>query len=1308
MCINAQIPTNGLVAYYPFNGNANDESGNGNNASEITSNVSFVNGIKGQATKFGGFNSPGHIHVPNSTSLKFTNLASFVYWVRLDNAAGMDGWGNFSANGNQCAFAKSHDRRGIYNNMGYTSKSKLYSNLGENYSGKGVSSRGEGISGYKLGSWIQIAYTFSSTSSTLYVNGVKDSTVNTPINFNISNSQDLYFGKYSDYWYPLNGALDEFRIYNRTLSSNEVSQIYNSEKPATTYSTVQPQISLSTGVVELNGKVVITGKGFTPLGNVKIILVSNCGGTSNDIMADSNGNFTYMYTAPSGIVSSTGCEVIVYAKDVKSDIVAPVKTFKITVPVTPNTASINIINPKGTYKTNQPITVTWTEMLYKTASGVTYPFDKSTGYRTYKYTIQYKTSETGNWQTAQQVQGSDLFDKVLIKNIQFSISEPTNYCQVRVIDYYSAQSQALSEIFAVEPSILNTQLVWDYSFPSRNGSPVGVAADGVARIYLKVKLDKPTQKATVTVKLSADGISENSIDLLGKIIAAKDTIKYSLEGDKANSIIASNNISDPNGYIWFWYVAPENFTRGGMSSPFAYASERTVNANISVSYEGGSTLPDVLQKIKIVRPPLMMVHGLNSDNKCFDNFHYNRSGVGDIYFTDRLDNENPTPQPQTTLFPIHHSINLRNNQGLYMENALQMISDYPTDDNLKGNLNNLRIDGYAANQVDYVCHSMGGAVLRTVIEKCSNNYLGIGGTSKYPYQNYSKGFVHKAITIDTPHNGSPVADALTEYIPHCPTNMLNPINSTILNLWKYNNKKMLYLFQNNYGGFFIPKYEGKNKFGFELYSFDVSDAVKNLQVQGIEGVQFGITNVKNHLIAGDVDLSLYDAQTIITDNKWFKMFLIVNAIKGIGAAEESVLLMNLVKDKTSEAYNFMNQYSESKGFANYFTDGDLVVPLSSQLAGLSETSTTISKYGNSGKDPFDAHHLKIIDRPEVGNRVLELLNSDINGELFADNIPANTVHKSNGSSSSFAPKKAKQETINTTYVNTNKVQIVSPIRNTVLYADSTVKITYNLKDTANLSYASYSFQGNFDVSLSKAYEQSNSIQINTENMGKQTVFVSAVYSYPDSTVTYIDTLSVNVQTMAQLIDFQVSPSIMYLYKGVKYHPTLTATFSNGLINIPYNSPDLVVEINNPQVVSYNQIYNSFEGLDTLTTFARISYRGISDTIYFNVLDTVTQRIPDNYNGLLNNRFSSKGDLDVKTYPNPFTETISFEYTLPKSGKAKLEVYSVFGIKVKEFDFGIQSEGLCTINISMKDLIPGIYIYKLTSGMSVQNGSVVKL
>jgi hypothetical protein len=30
------VPTNGLVGWWPFNGNANDESGNGNNGSYVT------------------------------------------------------------------------------------------------------------------------------------------------------------------------------------------------------------------------------------------------------------------------------------------------------------------------------------------------------------------------------------------------------------------------------------------------------------------------------------------------------------------------------------------------------------------------------------------------------------------------------------------------------------------------------------------------------------------------------------------------------------------------------------------------------------------------------------------------------------------------------------------------------------------------------------------------------------------------------------------------------------------------------------------------------------------------------------------------------------------------------------------------------------------------------------------------------------------------------------------------------------------------------------------------------------------------
>jgi hypothetical protein len=45
----AQMPTNGLIASYPFNGNANDESGNGN--------IGTVNGATLTTDRFGKANS---------------------------------------------------------------------------------------------------------------------------------------------------------------------------------------------------------------------------------------------------------------------------------------------------------------------------------------------------------------------------------------------------------------------------------------------------------------------------------------------------------------------------------------------------------------------------------------------------------------------------------------------------------------------------------------------------------------------------------------------------------------------------------------------------------------------------------------------------------------------------------------------------------------------------------------------------------------------------------------------------------------------------------------------------------------------------------------------------------------------------------------------------------------------------------------------------------------------------------------------------------------------------------------------------
>jgi hypothetical protein len=66
------VPTNGLVGWWPFNGNANDESGNGNNGT--------VNGATLTADRFGNLNKAysfdgvdNYIHVLNTPSLDIVN-----------------------------------------------------------------------------------------------------------------------------------------------------------------------------------------------------------------------------------------------------------------------------------------------------------------------------------------------------------------------------------------------------------------------------------------------------------------------------------------------------------------------------------------------------------------------------------------------------------------------------------------------------------------------------------------------------------------------------------------------------------------------------------------------------------------------------------------------------------------------------------------------------------------------------------------------------------------------------------------------------------------------------------------------------------------------------------------------------------------------------------------------------------------------------------------------------------------------------------------------------------------------------------
>ncbi len=76
------VPSNGLVGWWPFNGNANDESGNGNNGT--------VNGATLTADRFGNANQAYGFDLNQSITSSIQNSSSYSIsiWVNMSDFFG--------------------------------------------------------------------------------------------------------------------------------------------------------------------------------------------------------------------------------------------------------------------------------------------------------------------------------------------------------------------------------------------------------------------------------------------------------------------------------------------------------------------------------------------------------------------------------------------------------------------------------------------------------------------------------------------------------------------------------------------------------------------------------------------------------------------------------------------------------------------------------------------------------------------------------------------------------------------------------------------------------------------------------------------------------------------------------------------------------------------------------------------------------------------------------------------------------------------------------------------------------------------
>src|SRR5262245_55965053 len=76
--------TNGLVAYFPFNGNANDESGHGNNCTFVEANLAPARfGQADKAMLFIGSLSSNLVVVPKIEALDFNKDFTLSLWVNV-------------------------------------------------------------------------------------------------------------------------------------------------------------------------------------------------------------------------------------------------------------------------------------------------------------------------------------------------------------------------------------------------------------------------------------------------------------------------------------------------------------------------------------------------------------------------------------------------------------------------------------------------------------------------------------------------------------------------------------------------------------------------------------------------------------------------------------------------------------------------------------------------------------------------------------------------------------------------------------------------------------------------------------------------------------------------------------------------------------------------------------------------------------------------------------------------------------------------------------------------------------------------
>jgi hypothetical protein len=220
--LNAQVPsyvpTNGLVGWWPFTGNANDESGNGNNGTVNGATLTTDRfGNTNQAYSFDGVND--FINFNSNSSFNIIDDITISCWCQSLNS---------TSNQVQLVwFGDTQTAKDPYSIA--INSSNLFYFRKDVSTGNTIRQVNSNTSASTIYFHVLGTYDVSANKMKIYIDGLLQDSINVdfPINYTTQNMLLNFASANNGAQQFFKGNLDDIGIWNRALDSTEISNLYN-------------------------------------------------------------------------------------------------------------------------------------------------------------------------------------------------------------------------------------------------------------------------------------------------------------------------------------------------------------------------------------------------------------------------------------------------------------------------------------------------------------------------------------------------------------------------------------------------------------------------------------------------------------------------------------------------------------------------------------------------------------------------------------------------------------------------------------------------------------------------------------------------------------------------------------------------------------------------------------------------------------------------------------------------------------------------------------------------------------------------